>query len=195
MNFTNSCKGFVLQLCRPFAYLTIKHQYKWQMDWLLPGVLASLFTLLMLVMMPGMNIYGDTGVVSRVLGFIQNLPGFYIAALAAIATFGRPDIDSIIPAPTPMIVEHRFGAVNKIPLTRRRFLCMMFAFLTAESVVLIITSIFVLSIGSDTGSEHLATIKVASRAFFFVYLFFLFQMILATFWGLFYLGDRIHRVD
>lgn len=195
MRFINSCKGFVGQLARPFSYLAIRHQYKWQMDWLLPGFLTMLSAGVIAYFIPHINIYGEAGVISRVLGFIQNLPGFYIAALAAVATFGRKDIDATLPSPTPTIVEHRFGEKDEIPLTRRRFLCMMFAFLTAECVILILVSIFVLSVGSDITGGLDPTVKLFSKLFFIFYLFFLYQMILATFWSLFYLGDRIHRVD
>jgi hypothetical protein len=39
----------------------------------------------------------------HILGFVQVLPGFYIAALAAIATFNKTDIDKIMAAPAPKI--------------------------------------------------------------------------------------------
>lgn len=195
MSFIKSCSGFAAQLFRPFAYLLIEHPSKWQMDWLLPGILSAISILITIFLLPDINIYGDSGVISRVLGFVQNLPGFYIAALAAIATFGRTDIDNVLPAPTPTITEQREGVQDRIPLTRRRFLCMMFAFLTAESVVLVLFSILVLSVAGHIQIEHAASAKVLSHLFFFGYLFALYQMILATFWGLFYLGDRIHRVE
>lgn len=195
MSFIRSCNGFLAQLLRPFAYLTIQHRHKWQIDWFLPGVLSTVTVVIVLMYLPHLNVYGDNGVISRVLGFVQNLPGFYIAALAAIATFGRTDIDSIIPAPTPMITEEREGVKDRIPLTRRRFLCMMFAFLTAESVSLVLVSILLLSIASEASFTHTVSLKIIGDFIFLGYLFVLYQMILATFWGLFYLGDRIHRVD
>lgn len=196
MNLFASCRGLLAQLSRPFSYLTIKHELKWQMDWLIPGIVSITATTAVLLLWPSINIYGDSGIISRVLSFIQNLPGFYIAALAAIATFGRSDIDSTMPEPTPTIIENRMGRPSPIPLTRRRFLCMMFAFLTAECVTLIIISILVLSIGAEkTVFMEGDTLKVIAKVGFYIYAFFLSQMILATFWGLFYLGDRIHRVD
>lgn len=38
-------------------------------------------------------------------------------------------------------------------------------------------------------------LKLLSGGVFVVYIFFFYQMLLATFWGLFYLGDKIHQVD
>lgn len=183
------------QLVRPFSYLSIKHEYKWIMDWVFPGVLAIVTAVLLFLFRHSINIYGGSGVISRILGFVQNLPGFYIAALAAIATFGRTDIDNMIPKPTPTIMEVRAGEKNEIPLTRRRFLCMMFAFLTAESVVIILVSIAALSIASDYAGKASEGFKIFSGGAFVVFVFFFYQMLIATFWGLFYLGDRIHQVD
>lgn len=191
--YINSFRVFLSQVLRPFSYLFIKHDYKWQMDWLLPGLLTLVSGAVLYVLVGQANLYGDSGIIARVLGFIQNLPGFYIAALAAIATFGRNDIDSILPQPTPTISEVRNGQKSTIPLTRRRFLCMMFAFLTAECVVLVLVSIGLLSVAGHLSAGHALASLWISKAVFLVYLFFLYQMILATFWGLFYLGDRIHQ--
>ena len=61
-----------------------------------------------------------------ILSFIQILPGFFIAALAAIATFNRLDLDKIMPHPAPTINIERNGGKEEIDLTRRRYLTLMF---------------------------------------------------------------------
>lgn len=81
-------------------------------------------------------------VIAKILGFVQNLPGFYIAALSAIATFNKTDIDKTMPAPAPKLDIVVQGHNIAIELTRQRFLCSMFAFLTAESMILVVFSIF-----------------------------------------------------
>jgi len=141
-------------------------------------------------------VYGSGGLIERVLGFVQVLPGFYIAALAAIATFNKLDIDKTMPAPAPKIDVMVNGKSVPIELTRRRFLCSMFAFLTAESFLLIVLAIFALVAYSPIKEvlpeiAHFAT----SLAFLFAFLLLFWQMVLATFWGLFYLGDRLHQPD
>jgi len=191
--YTQRCSILAGQLIRPFSYLAIKHDNKYLMDWVFPAMLVALTGGALFFLRDGLNIFGESGILSRVLGFIQNLPGFYIAALAAIATFGRSDIDNIIPSPTPVIMEVREGEQNPIPLTRRRFLCMMFAFLTAECVVLILVSIAVLSMAGDYHGNPFFGFKIFTGVGFLVYMLFFYQMLLATFWGLFYLGDRIHQ--
>lgn len=133
---------------------------------------------------------------SLVLGYVQNLPGFYIAALAAIATFPRVEIDQILAGnPSPKIVNVDVqGNETVIELTRRRFLCLMFAFLTAECIVLTVLSALGLTVaaplrGAIPDWAYLPLFAVATFSYFMLF----FQLIVATFWGIFYLGERIHQ--
>ncbi len=185
-------------LLRPFSYLAIQDRFKWKVDWLYPTILAVLSTGLILVigLWGEIIIYEDSGLIDKIFGFVQVLPGFYIAALAAIATFNKLDIDKTMPAPAPKLDIKVNGKTASIELTRRRFLCSMFAFLTAESFVLIVLSIFAIVAHESIknllpASTHFA----ASAIFLFVFMLLFWQMILATFWGLFYLGDRLHQPD
>lgn len=180
----------------PFGYLAIRHPYKWRIDWLYP-VLVAVATIAVLCALGAVDkVLGEDGVVSLVLGFVQSLPGFYIAALAAIATFGRADIDSVLPEPTPQIKVKFRDKENLISLTRRRFLAMLFSFLTAESIVLILVSIFATSYGGEIEAFTAFGYAVGPFVgwlFVFAYFVILYQMILATFWGLYYLGYKLHE--
>ncbi|WP_193087959.1 hypothetical protein [Advenella sp. FME57] len=141
-------------------------------------------------------IYESSGLIEKILGFVQVLPGFYIAALAAIATFNKLDIDKTMPAPAPKIDVIVNGTSVPIELTRRRFLCSMFAFLTAESFILIVLAIFALIAHSPIKGLLPDNVHFASSmGFLFAFMLLFWQMVLATFWGLFYLGDRLHQPD
>ena len=185
------------QLVRPiFGYLAIQHPTKKFVDWVLPSILSIIASGVIFVSKGGINFFGTGGVISMVLGYVQNLPGFYIAALAAIATFARPDIDVLMPGdPPPRIKsEDNRGVVNLIELTRRRFLCLLFSFLTIECIVLTFLSIAMLASASAlnltlTGITH--TILFCGAVF--IYFLILFQLLIATLWGLYYLGERIHQ--
>ncbi|SED35365.1 hypothetical protein SAMN02787142_3023 [Burkholderia sp. WP9] len=188
------------QLCRPIAYLAIKHPEKKIADWYVPLFLASLGSIGALLAHGHINFFGAGGLVSSVLGFVQNLPGFYIAALAAIATFGRNDIDSVMPGNPPPRLETltNSGVSNLISLTRRRFLCLLFAFLTVECVALTMLSIVAIAVAptlSTWATKWPVVHLVAFLGVFFVYAILLSQLLVATLWGLYYLGDRIHQPD
>lgn len=184
------------QLLQPFGYLFIRHPYKWVVDWLYPMILALLGVLVCSAVGDLASLVKSGGFLAMVLSFVQSLPGFYIAALAAIATFGRSDIDQLLPEPTPKVVVKYRGSENTVPLTRRRFLAMLFAFLTAVSLLLIMMSIFYLSYGEQLFKWSVESYKVGLYLGTFciwVYFLFLSQMIIATFWGLYYLGYKLHE--
>ena len=177
------------QLIRPFGYLAIRHPFKWIVDWLYPAILTFLSLWLMSLAGPLVNLTETGGLVASTLSFVQSLPGFYIAALAAIATFGRADIDDILPEPTPKMVIMLRGQQNTIDLTRRRFLAMLFAFLTAESIVIVLLCIGLTSFG---GAISTYSIWIFNGSIAFLLLL-VFQMVLATFWGLYYLGYKLQE--
>lgn len=185
-------------LLRPLSYLSIEHKQKWIVDWVYPLVLAVLSTGLLFWLKKFGNIplYADGAVISKILGFVQGLPGFYIAALAAIATFNKADIDKTMPAPAPKLDIMVQGQSVAIELTRRRFLCSMFAFLTAESLILIVLAIFGQAIYLPVKAILSEQYHVwTSAAYMLTFMLAFWQMLITSFWGLFYLGDRLHQPD
>ena len=185
-------------LLRPLSYLSIDHKSKWKVDWLYPFILAIISAALIFgaKRLGPVSLYADGAMIAKILGFIQGLPGFYIAALAAIATFNRTDIDKTMPAPAPKIDIMVQGRSVAIELTRRRFLCSMFAFLTAESFVIIVLAIFAQSLYTPLKAFIHDSLQIWASGLFILIFFLLFwQMIIASFWGLFYLGDRLHQPD
>lgn len=188
------------QLFRPLAYLLIKHPEKWKFDWLTPLILSFLTAALFFVAHGKVNLYGGGGVLSSLIGLVQGLPGFFIAALAAVATFNRNDLDNLIADPTPEIEIHIRNQATKIKLTRRRFLCLLFAFLTTESLVFVVLSILAINFAPTLsqlllvlwGPQALnAAFAVATMLLALVF----WQMAIATLLGLYYLGDRLHQPD
>lgn len=182
------------QLLRPFGYLSIQHPYKWIVDWAYP-VLLSVFSVAV-ICLSGNQVtqYLPGSLIALILSFVQSLPGFYIAALAAIATFGRSDIDNVIPEPTPKVIVKFRGSTNIVDLTRRKFLAMLFAFLTAQSIVIVGFSILLISFGQQIYSLGTTEINIGlylSGILLLLYFIMLYQMLIATFWGLYYLGYKL----
>lgn len=187
------------QLLRPFGYLTIrKVKGKSLYDWIIPLFLSVMSLLLISMSRGGIQLAaGDGGLASKLTGFISNLPGFYIAALAAIATFNRAGIDNLLISnrnngdlQSPYIVvkdvkSNGIPMTIEVEITRRVFLCLLFSFLTAESIILVIFS-FLFSSLLLPGEAYLSLIYLS------IFLFVFWQLIVSTFFGLYYLGDRIH---
>lgn len=182
------------QLFRPFGYLSIKGvNGKFIYDWIIPLILSLLSMVYFYgLTTPSISLIND-GFFKNTISFISILPGFYIAALAAIATFNRKQIDDplISDNGTPYIYvkgvkENGKPYRTKEDMTRRLFLCMLFSFLTAESIVLIMLHNFASPLLST------ATNIYCLGLYSFIFLLILWQLLVTTFFGLYYLGDRIH---
>lgn len=186
------------QMLQPLSYLAIRHPQKWKIDWLFPVAIAIACTYFSKGSNWSFEVYRNGGPVSLMLGFLSCLPGFYIAALAAIATFGRNDIDNILPEPTPTVRLSTRGENILIKLTRRRFLAMLFSFLTCESIALVLISVFLMTNGASFGLMDISSELVGKALSAFMaltYYTLLMQMLAATFWGLYYLGFKLHEPD
>lgn len=183
-------------LLGPFDYLRIRHDFKFKVDWLVPIILTALSvaTIFLLSQEQPVTIFGSNGMSGKILSFMQILPGFYIAALAAIATFQKNDIDQAMPSPAPTIALDIRGQRILAQLSRRRFLCSMFAFLTAESLLIIGICIFGELFSPAIYAMAPEKLHIWLKyTFSSILLLLCWQLIAATFWGLYYLGDRLHR--
>lgn len=197
-------------LLRPFAYLTIKHSdpiSSW-VNWVVPGFFGVFTALLwlypcfvsMLGFVPPSSsvvVWGEKGLVSSILGFVQSLPGFYTAALAAVATFGGDEMRRVMPGIPPkmrFLVEGQLTA--PLDLSRRLFLTSMFAYLTALSFILTIVAIVGTSVAQPIASMFIpAVVPYVAALAAGIYVMFFAQLLSVTGWGLYYLGERMHLTD
>ena len=190
----------IIELTRPFSYLWIQHSSKrlTVVNWFIPAG-CSFVALFIGWLLPGsVDVFGPTGILSKILAFVQSLPGFYIAALAAVATFNNPHMDRAMPgeAPTLRILHNGELTPQPISLTRRRLLCVMFAFLTVASVVLTVVAIGSLTVAPLVKDLLPAQLYASAKLVFSgLYLLLFFQMLCVTMWGLFYIGERMLTPD
>lgn len=124
--------------------------------------------------------------------FLMILPGFYIAALAAIASFPSQIMDQGLDGSEARLKSREHGADIERKLTRRRFLCLLFGYLSFLSLVLALLSGLPPSLDparffQDAEWRNLCRIVCTG-----VYSLFFMQLISLTLLGLFYLSDRIH---
>jgi hypothetical protein len=185
-------------LFRPFAYLTVKHPSgfpRW-VNWLLPGLFSLALTWLVWHFDVQVNLLGEKGLLERLLEFIQTLAGFYIAALAAVASFNSPHLDKLMPSPAPTMEVKHNGVLQPVEATRRRFLSAMFAYLTALSFLFSLLAIAALTLADPLRTLlPTSSLQYLTPLGLFVILFAVAQMTAITFWGLFYLGERMLTPD
>ena len=185
----------LLFIFRPFLYLTVRHESKVPqlINWLAP-IIASIISIVFYYYGgTSLNVYGAEGLLSKILGLMQSLAGFYIAALAAVAALNNPNMDELMPGKPPVMNVVYNNGFQEIELTRRRYMCSMFSYLTAICLFLCFSLIVATSFNEVVknifSAEYLLWIK---NAVFSIVIFFLTQMMVVTFWGLYYLGEKVH---
>lgn len=184
----------IKQLLTPLNYLRIQHSQKYLFDYFIPLVIALILLMGLMASLIPINIFGNNGLISVITGLIQILVGFYIAALAAVATFQKEGLDSFLAGEGATLFVKRQGIIKPVQLTRRKFVCYLFGYLAFVGIAL-----YFIGSASNLISESLkATIPIsclfiAKWFFVFCYLFASSNLVITTLLGLHYLTDRIHR--
>ena len=133
---------------KPLNYLNIRWDNgkfnKTNFDLVIPAILAFIMSLITTIIwkMVGStkaNIFNND-LSYYLICFLQTMPGFYIAALAAISTINSTTMDQPMAGvpPEEKYVEHNPYAVHWIKMNRRRFLARLFSYLTFISITLFI---------------------------------------------------------
>ncbi|MDY4296846.1 MULTISPECIES: hypothetical protein [unclassified Xanthomonas] len=123
---------------------------------------------------------------------LQVLVGFYIAALAAVASLHSRALDQKIKAdPVYLVVA---GEDKK--LSRRQFLSLMFGYLSFLSIMLYSSGLLGQILAPNfKGWVSEGVLQWVRMGFIFCYVFLLMQMVFVTLVTLYYLSDRMHWQD
>ncbi len=185
------------RLIVPLKYWQIKHPDKLKFDLYVPAMLALVLMIPLLFPEFRTNSALPVAVIEKITSFIALLSGFFIAALAAIATFGGKGLDSQMLGNGKVELVHKsVGEPDVEPLTRRRFLSFLFGFLAFQSIICALLGIGVFFADQINISSYAPTlVKFGFPIFWVVYSFIIGTIISNTLLGLFYLTDRMHRHD
>lgn len=183
----------ILRLFRPLSYLRVKQKAKWIYDFGLPILLSGLSTVAYYNIPLRPPLFGATGIVTMISEILKFLSPFFIAALAAIATFDGPTITTPMKGVIPTLMVKMKGVYLEQPLSRRQFLCLVFGYLSLQSLFLYFLG-YVSWICAINITSHLAaqTHDFLKLGFVFVYLAFFYNVVTTTMLGLFYLAYRLH---
>lgn len=194
-------KNLFYILGRCFAYRSISHPemrlYTCKIPLSLTGILMIFYWILPLK--PAF--LGSNGLFSSSLSFITTLPGFYLAGLAAIATFGNPTIDQEMAGTPPEIEILIKGKKTSIKLTRRQFLSYLFSYLTTISFCLCCIFLLLNNLTENITYLHKALTHSNTSLYLWVILkncvifsisFLFSSLITSSLHALYYLTERIH---
>ena len=168
------------QLTVPLRYLSVSG--KRTIDFGLPA-LAALVVVATLVSFP-VPLLSEKGLLARVNELLQVLVGFYVASLAAVATFPNVALDQQV----------KNSTLDGKPLTRRRFLSLLFGYLAFGSLVLYVSGVFAMLLQPALHQVKVAcplVVYVAS----FLYLAACANLVSVSLLGLYYLIEKIYEPD
>lgn len=184
------------RLLTPLSYLRIDRQDKLFDEIVLPLLLLSVTLGVFWLLDWKLVIFGGSGLVAGVGSYLQVVTGFYIASLAAIATFNQKNMDLRMAGESPTLTVEWMGIKREEKLSRRRFLCFLFGYLSFLSIFL-----YFGGVGANLLAQPLLIFISSTAAFWIkwtfvsVYLFILYNLICTTLLGLYYMTERIHRPE
>lgn len=193
------------QIRRPFAFNTIKSKDLAAVRTYVPGAITIALTLLYFVLPKQPDIIGDKRYLDYLLQIVGILPGFYIAALAAGATFANPSLDEPMPGKRPPTLKiSRMGQSYEDVPTIRIFICHLFAYLSATSLVLAFA--LLLCIELNPSMEYLTATfenirfvvfatKSAQALAVMAVTFYVAKLAVVTLHGLYFLAERMHLAN
>ena len=130
-----------MRLFKPIIYLTVEHPEKRKYDFWLPAAFACAFTAIYIFLDGTIKFIESGGIVDSINQLLALLVGFFIAALAAVATFNSPSMDEKTLGKPFLLKENYKGENYVVELTRRRFLSLMFGYLSVLTIVLYVIGV------------------------------------------------------
>lgn len=183
------------QLFTPLNYIRIRRgTVKMWYDWYMPIAISGMVVLILSLSGWKINTFGPGGLIEQVVELLKMLIGFYIASLAAVATFPSAVLDQGLAGNQATLATQRRGSAITISLSRRRFLSYLFGYLAFMSLVLFVSGMAI-NLLTPLAKVYISYsyIPWVKGITSFVYLFWVFNVLVATLLGLHYLTDRIHR--
>ena len=180
-----------------FNYIRIRdgtgiYYSKRMFDFVLPAFLAIMTTIVHFYLVDKPVLFGENGILSGFRGLFELLAPFFLAALAAVATFGSNKLDSPLRG-RGAILRVQSDVVNEdkyIQLNRRQFICYLFGYLSMMSLVLLI----VIVLGDGFSSiKNMMDIPYSARVVgIFLGYGFMWYVLSVTTVGIYFLTDRLH---
>lgn len=200
--FSHKHTRILYELTRWWAYRRIEHPEMSIYVWWLPSSISVIATLLFAALPIPPKIFGDSSLMTAITQVLAILPGFFIASLAAVATFDRPEMDVEMPPEAPKI-SIKLGAVDtKTNLTRRMFLTYLFAYLSIVSLLLVaicsLSSLLAPSFASFLQEAPFGTYtNLTSHLLKWGFVAFVFywcaSLFITTLHGIYFLIERMHQ--
>ena len=197
------------QLCAPIKYLRIRagpslFQSKVVYDFILPAALTVLTLVVLALLSVPVSVASLGKLLTEISTLLALLIGFYMAALAAVATFERRGIDGPLRGDDAILKTKRSsdGKIIHKKLTYRQFISYLFGYLSFVSIVLYALLIAVtkswatLSVAAtDSNHSRQFIAYVIEPVVFSIFVFFIWQLLIVSLLGIYFLSERIQSLN
>lgn len=198
----------IRQLLVPLNYLRIREgsrltQSKAVYDFVLPAILTALSVGLLWWLSVPLVISAHAALVASLSQLLGLLIAFYMAALAAVATFGRDIIDVPLKGgdATLMVRHHDGGHRVKRVLTYRQFICYLFGYLSFLSLLTFTALIFLQKVWPLLVAKAKPYViwepvtGTLTPVLFVLLFFFLWQLVVTSLLGIYFLSERMQSIQ
>jgi hypothetical protein len=199
----------IRQILVPCNYLRIRHgqtlmRSKAVFDFVLPALATAATCGACLWLGISLAVFQHSGLVKNLLSLLALMIVFYMAALAAVATFAREGMDTPLKGGEAILkVRHHDGGhmVSK-SLTYRQFISYLFGYLSFLSLCLYVTVVFLAAGWEPLECKLLAANLnawvldwIVNPVLFVVVFFFTWQLIITSLLGIYFLTERVQTLS
>lgn len=173
-------------------------------DFVLPAGL-TIFTLAIAIWLKKpINLHEHDTLLESLADLFALLIAFYMAALAAVATFERAGIDNPLKGGDAIlyVLDHDTGLRVAKRLSYRKFISYLFGYLSFLSLVLFMALLFlrgtwgsIVSTFEDRPKIEGLIYWVVDPTLFALFFFFVWQMFITSLLGIYFLADRMQSLN
>ncbi|HEN3281139.1 TPA: hypothetical protein U5D21_002992 [Yersinia enterocolitica] len=172
------------KIATPINYIWICHPEKRVFDFWIPALASISLGLFLLFLDKPIAILSKDGLISVVNGILQILSGFYIASMAAVATFQKDGMDDLMDGVPPKL--------KGVSLTRRKFLTYLFGYLAFSSILLYFIGGGLQLLAPTIAKIAWINIASVKQIFVTIYLFIVMNILCTTVLGMHFMIDKMH---
>ncbi|PNM24629.1 hypothetical protein A6J66_010810 [Yersinia enterocolitica] len=172
------------KIATPINYIRICHPEKRVFDFWIPALASISIGLFLLSLDKPIAILSKDGLISVVNGILQILSGFYIASMAAVATFQKDGMDDLMDGTPPTL--------KGVSLTRRKFLTYLFGYLAFSSILLYFIGGGLQLLAPTIAKIAWINITLVKQTFVTIYLFIVMNILCTTVLGMHFMIDKMH---
>jgi hypothetical protein len=190
-------------------YLEIRHgdrlfQSKAVYDFIFPGILAISTCILCYVLGIGFDIFSNEEFIKKITDLLTLMIVFYLAALAAVATFDRKGIDDPLRGGDAKLrlLDHTQNKIVVKILSYRQFISYLFGFLSFSSLciytfIIMMTMIWPEIKKSICNFPHIVflTHHIFEPTISLLLAFGLWQLLITSMLGIYFLTERIQSLN